>query len=282
MLLKHIIKYNTILKKTKHKDNKIILHRCFAVLIWEPKLLAVWLCDNEPFVFNVIKFYLSCSFSVIPLLYCLLCYHLWWNKGFQLLVSLMSCAATCLHAGYNSRPICVLRSWSKTAGCRQQRGHCRIVSVCVAHAAGADTVRRRPWRALAHQRVLRSLRTSRRRHAQSPHHCPPPPQSRGPPTVWPHRRRRQQLLVVQRYFFTFSVSKPHIQRWKVFSVKLSSKISTNTSMKFSWTLVPILIAVIVVVVLHVKYDSNSATTWANVLLVSLQSLYAFANCGRPM
>ena len=26
---------------------------------------------------------LSCSFSIIPLLYCLLCYHLWWNKGFQ-------------------------------------------------------------------------------------------------------------------------------------------------------------------------------------------------------
>ena len=46
--------------------------------------VVVWLCDNEPFVFNVIKFYLSCSFSIIPLLYCLLYYHLWWNKGFHL------------------------------------------------------------------------------------------------------------------------------------------------------------------------------------------------------
>ena len=26
------------------------------MLIWEPKPLAVRLCDNEPFVFNVIKF----------------------------------------------------------------------------------------------------------------------------------------------------------------------------------------------------------------------------------
>jgi len=26
---------------------------------------------------------IACSFSIIPLLYCLLCYHLWWNKGFQ-------------------------------------------------------------------------------------------------------------------------------------------------------------------------------------------------------
>jgi len=25
---------------------------------------------------------LSCSVSIIPLLYCFLCYHLWWNKGF--------------------------------------------------------------------------------------------------------------------------------------------------------------------------------------------------------
>jgi len=64
-------------------DHISCIHRCFAVLIWEQKLLAVWLCDNEPFVFNVFKFYLSCSFSIIQLLYCLLYYHLWWNKGFQ-------------------------------------------------------------------------------------------------------------------------------------------------------------------------------------------------------
>ena len=53
-------------------DHISCIHRCFAVLIWESKLLAVWLCDNEPFVFNVIKFYLSCSFSIIPLLYSIL------------------------------------------------------------------------------------------------------------------------------------------------------------------------------------------------------------------
>ena len=29
------------------------------------------------FVFNVIKFYISCFSSITPLLYCLLCYHLW-------------------------------------------------------------------------------------------------------------------------------------------------------------------------------------------------------------
>jgi len=37
-------------------DHIACIHRCFAVLICEPKLLAVWLCDNQPFVFNVIKF----------------------------------------------------------------------------------------------------------------------------------------------------------------------------------------------------------------------------------
>jgi len=58
-------------------DHISCIHGCFAVLIWEPKLLVVWLYDNEPFVFNVIKFYLSCSFSIIPLLYCLLYYYLW-------------------------------------------------------------------------------------------------------------------------------------------------------------------------------------------------------------
>ena len=67
-------------------DHISCIHRCFAVLIWEPKLLAVWLWDNEPFVFNVVKFYLSCSFCIIPLLYCLLYYHLWWNKGFHMYV----------------------------------------------------------------------------------------------------------------------------------------------------------------------------------------------------
>jgi len=42
------------------------------------------LCDNELFVYNAIKFLYKLFFSsIIPLLYCSLCYQSRWNKGFH-------------------------------------------------------------------------------------------------------------------------------------------------------------------------------------------------------